>query len=101
MKVKLPARTESSIGRAFVKKVKALHPSWLVIKLKGDGRRDLPDYMVLTDYGRARFLEMKRPGKELTSRQRGMVLDLQCMGFRASWADSVDDAVHEVTKELT
>jgi len=95
--VKIPPRPESSIGRAFVKAMKKAHPGWMVVKLKGDGRRDLPDYMVLGDkdlYGPTMcFLEMKVPGKKPTERQTAMLADLQDRGFDAAWFDDAEEAV--------
>lgn len=91
-KVTIPARTEASIGTAFVRKMKALSPGCLVVKLKGDGRRDLPDYMVLGVGGKVVFIEMKRPGQVPTARQFKMLEDLRARGFAATWATAPDMA---------
>jgi hypothetical protein len=97
--VKIPSQTESSIGAAFVKKVKKHAPATIVVKLKGDGRRDLPDYMVLTEGGRAIFIEMKRPGKQPTLRQRNMLSELRSLGFAAAWMDNAETAFEYVLME--
>jgi len=98
--VKIPGQTESSIGKAFVKKVKELNPKLTVWKLSGDGRRDLPDYVCLF-CGLSIFVELKRPGQKPTERQANKISELQSNGFPASWFDNAEKAATWVTETFT
>lgn len=82
--VKIPKRSESSLGRSFVATMSKEHPEVMVWKLKGDGRRDLPDYQCLYN-GMSVFVEMKRPGEEPTTRQFSMLSALRLNNFEADW----------------
>ena len=56
------------------------------------GVRGIPDRMILLPKARVAFLELKREGQSPTKIQHHWLSVLTALGFKAGWADNLDDA---------
>lgn len=52
---------ESTIEKGLIRECKKL--GWFCFKFTSPGRRSVPDRIVITDWGRIFFVELKAPGK--------------------------------------
>ena len=64
------------------------------------GRRGLPDRIILLPGAVIIFLEVKRPGEKPTALQEEWLRRLRKLGFRATWADSLEAARHIIQEAL-
>ncbi len=67
-------------------------------KFSSPGNNGVPDRIVLFE-GRCYFVELKRPGQNLSPRQRAVKKDFEAYGFPVYKIDSFDD-VDEFVKEI-
>ena len=88
MKVKLPSRSESSIGRSCVEAFEREFPDFEIYKLSSPGRRDVEDYLIIATEGRVGFIELKVPGEKPTERQQEKIDKHRDMGHKSTWVDS-------------
>lgn len=64
---------------------------WLYWKLNIPGFPGVPDRLILSPDGRARFVEFKAPGKVPTALQEAWHRKLRVMGFEVRVIDNVED----------
>ena len=88
VKVKLPSRSESSIGRSCVEAFEREFPAFEIYKLSSPGRRDVEDYLIIATEGRVGFIELKKPGEEPNERQQTNIDKHREMGHKSTWVDS-------------
>lgn len=81
---------EQVIERKFRKAVIELGGE--CIKLSG-GSRGMPDRLILLPGAKAIFIEFKKPGGVVSMHQSRWLARLQDMGFKASIATSVEEAL--------
>jgi hypothetical protein len=88
VRVKLPTRSESSIGRSCVEAFEREFPEFEIYKLSSPGNRDVEDYLIIATKGRVGFIELKRPGEKPSERQQAKIDKHRSMGHKANWVDS-------------
>ena len=88
MKVKIPARTEASIGKSCVEAFEREFPEFEIYKFSSPGRRDVEDYLIIATGGRVGFIELKKPGEKPRDRQQEQIDKHRAMGHKATWVDS-------------
>lgn len=90
---------ESDIERPACKKIKN-RLGVLSIKLNPLGNTGLPDRMFLLPQGKAVFIEFKRPGGRVRSKQKYWIKILRKLGFTALICDGENEAFEAIKKEL-
>lgn len=82
---------ESQIERDYVKWCKG--GQILTLKQNANWYANIPDRLTIIPDGGAFFLELKRHGETPRSGQVKRLALLERMGYRAYWADSLEDAI--------
>lgn len=86
------ARKESSIEKAFLRKLKKSGIKCKVRKMNGEGNRSWPDRMILLKGGPAVFIEFKRPGEEATELQADLHNELRELQYPVAVFDDAQEA---------
>ena len=79
---------EKDIERRLRLRVKALGGK--AYKFSSPGNNGVPDRIVLIQ-GKCFFVELKRPGQDLSPRQRAVRKDFKKLGFEVYKIDSIED----------
>ncbi len=89
---------ESSLEKRF--RLEVEKHGGKALKFNPQGKRGMPDRLVLIKYGQSVFVEMKAPGKPLEPLQKKRAAELKGMGFRVYKIDSVKDIKNFIQEEF-
>jgi hypothetical protein len=87
-RVKIPERSESSIGRSCVEWFEEQFPQFEIYKFSAPGRRNVEDYLLIWDKGSVGFIELKKPGERPSEGQIAQIVKHKALGHKATWVDS-------------
>lgn len=80
---------ESKIEKDLCKEAKKR--GWLPLKFTSPGRRGVPDRLILAEFGKAFFVEVKAPGKDTTSNQDREIARYRALGHTVFVLDNLED----------
>ena len=90
-RVREPRRTESSLQGSIMYAARRL--GFLAVKLRGHGRRGMPDLLLISPEGVVGFLEVKIPGGKLSALQERFINTLHQHGQRVATVWKLEEAI--------